>query len=160
MIADLKSILITHAHFDHIGGVKWFIAQSKQKPIVALHAADLDLWREGGGSKDFGFDLKVGSEPDLFLQDNQIISLGKISIKVMHTPGHTPGHVTFLIAEDLAAFCGDLIFYHGVGRTDLKMSNEEDLRLSITEKIFTLDPKTKLYPGHGRATTVLEEFKK
>jgi hydroxyacylglutathione hydrolase len=155
---DLKYILITHAHFDHIGGVKWFKTESKHKLNIALHSADLDLWREGGSSKDFGFDLNVGSEPNLFLDDNQIILMGDISIKVLHTPGHSPGHVTFSIANDLVAFCGDLIFYHNIGCTDLQTSNEDDLRRSITEKIFKLSPNTTLYPGHGRATTVLEEM--
>jgi hydroxyacylglutathione hydrolase len=155
---NLKYILITHAHFDHIGGVKWFKKQTKHSLNIALHPADLNLWREGGGSKEFGFDLDVGSEPNLFLEDNQIILMGNIPIKVLHTPGHTPGHVTFSIAEELVAFCGDLIFYHSVGRTDLQTSNEDDLLQSITEKIFKLDPKTTLYPGHGIKTTVLEEM--
>ncbi|MDP2966169.1 MAG: MBL fold metallo-hydrolase [Pelolinea sp.] len=154
----LEYILITHAHFDHIGGVKWFKAQYNHELNVALHPADLELWRKGGSSKDFGFEFSVGSEPNLILEDNQILRLGEITIKVLHTPGHTPGHVTYLIEKDSAAFCGDLIFYHGVGRTDLKISNEDDLMQSIKGKIFKLDPNTTLYPGHGPATTVQEEM--
>jgi hydroxyacylglutathione hydrolase len=154
---NLEYILITHAHFDHIGGVKWLIKQFKRELNVALHPADLELWREGGGSKDFGIELSVGSDPNLLLEDNQIFRLGESSIKVLHTPGHTPGHVTFSAEKDMAAFCGDLIFYHGIGRTDLKMSNEDDLIKSIRGKIFMLDDRTTLFPGHGPATTVQEE---
>jgi glyoxylase-like metal-dependent hydrolase (beta-lactamase superfamily II) len=154
----LEYILITHAHFDHIGGVRRLIAHYNHKINVALHSADLNLWRDGGSSKDFGFEFNVGSEPNLILDDGQILHLGEIFIEVLHTPGHTPGHVTFSIEDDLTAFCGDLIFYHSVGRTDLIVSNEEDLFQSIREKIFKLDPKTTLYPGHGPSTTVKEEM--
>ena len=154
----LEYILITHAHFDHISGVKWLKGQFDNEIKVALHPADLELWQEGGSSKDFGFDFCAGSEPDLILKNNQILQLGQTSIRVLHTPGHTPGHVTFSIEDALAAFCGDLIFYHGIGRTDLKISNEDDLMKSIKGKIFKLDPKTALYPGHGPSTTVQEEI--
>lgn len=154
----LEYILVTHAHFDHIGGVKWLKGQFSPDLKVALHPSDLQLWLEGGSSKDFGFDFSVGSDPNLILEDNQILQLGETAINVLHTPGHTPGHVTFSAENDLAAFCGDLIFFHGVGRTDLKISNENDLMQSIKGKIFKLDTKTTLYPGHGPATTVQEEM--
>jgi glyoxylase-like metal-dependent hydrolase (beta-lactamase superfamily II) len=154
----LEYILITHAHFDHIGGVKWLKEQFDYKIQVALHPSDLTLWQSGGSAKEFGFDFNAGEEPDLIILNDQILKLGNTSIKVLHTPGHTPGHVTFLIEVGLAAFCGDLIFYHGIGRTDLKISNEHDLMRSIVEKIFKLDPKMNLYPGHGPSTSVQEEM--
>ena len=154
----LEYILITHAHFDHIGGVKWLKGQFEHDIKVALHPADLELWQSGGSARDFGFEFDPGEDPKLMIENNQILKLGSISIEVLHTPGHTPGHVTFSIEKSLAAFCGDLIFYHGIGRTDLKISNEDDLLKSITDKIFKLDPNTTLYPGHGPATTVLEEM--
>ncbi len=154
----LEFILVTHAHFDHIGGVKWLKGQFDHDIKVALHSSDLILWQSGGSAREFGFDFNAGDDPDLIIENNQVIQLGNTPIKVLHTPGHTPGHVTFSIEKALAAFCGDLIFYHGIGRTDLKISNEDDLMKSIEEKIFKLDPKTTLYPGHGPATTVQEEI--
>jgi hydroxyacylglutathione hydrolase len=154
---QLKYMLITHAHFDHIGGVKWFQSLSNQPIPVALHSLDLDLWKAGGGSKDFGFEFDPGQEPDLIVCDQQLIPLGKTTFKVLFTPGHSFGHVTYLSLENRAAFCGDLIFYHGVGRTDLDVCNEEDLYTSIREKIFTLPDDTFLYPGHGKKTSVKEE---
>lgn len=153
----LASMLITHAHFDHIGGVKWMQSITPQHVPVALHELDLGLWRDGGGSRDFGFNFDPGPEPDLIVNDGQVLTLGETQITVLHTPGHSFGHVTYLISADKAAFCGDLIFYHGVGRTDLDVCNEEDLFTSIRTKILTLPDDTVLYPGHGAMTSVGEE---
>jgi hydroxyacylglutathione hydrolase len=154
---NLRLILITHAHFDHISGVHWFRNIGDRQIPVAMHPLDLDLWREGGGSKDFGFELKPGEVPDMLVADGQEIQLGETTFKVLFTPGHSFGHVTYFSPENLIAFCGDLIFYHGVGRTDLPVSNESDLFTSIREKILTLPEDTILLPGHGERTSVKEE---
>ncbi|NPV40077.1 MAG: MBL fold metallo-hydrolase [Anaerolineae bacterium] len=154
---DLRLILITHAHFDHISGVHWFRNRNNRAIPVAMHALDLDLWRDGGGSKDFGFELKPGADPDFLVSDGQRIPLGKNFFRVLHTPGHSFGHVTYVADHDRMAFCGDLIFHHGIGRTDLPVGNEADLFSSIREKIFTLPEDTILYPGHGDKTSVGEE---
>lgn len=153
----LEAILITHAHFDHIGGVKWLKKQFDHTITVALHQEDLDLWRQGGGSKDFGFDLDTSEPPNQILKDNDSIQIGSQKMIALHTPGHTPGHVTFYLPAEQLAFCGDLIFYHGVGRTDLSHSDESKLLESIRDKIFSLPPQTLLYPGHGQKTSVAEE---
>jgi len=155
---DLRQIWITHAHFDHIGGVRWFIDQSAAPLKVSIHPDALPLWKNAGGARDFGFDFDPGPAPADMVQDGDTLSLGSLSFQVLHTPGHTPGHVTFYCAEAAAAFCGDLIFYHGVGRTDLAGSDEGALINSIRSQIFTLPGATALYPGHGRATTVQEEI--
>jgi len=154
---QLTYMLITHAHFDHVGGVKWMQSLTQQHIPVALHRLDLNLWKSGGGSRDFGFDFDPGPVPDLIVTDGQALPLGEIRITVLHTPGHSFGHVTFLDLADKAAFCGDLIFYHGVGRTDLDVCNEDDLFTSIRDKILTLPDDTVLYPGHGGKTSVGEE---
>ena len=156
---DLKFILITHAHFDHIGGAKWLRSLSKKHIPIALHEKDVDLWEEGGGAKNFGFDFDPGETPDFLVEDQQKLYLGKTEFKVLHTPGHAPGHVTYAFVDDLAAFCGDLIFLHSVGRTDLEHGSQEDLVTSIQQKIFTLPDDTVLYPGHGAPTSVKEEKK-
>jgi len=156
---DLTHILITHAHFDHVGGVNWFREKVASRPKVVLHRNDFPLWKQGGGARDFGFKFNPGSDPDLLIESDRNISIGKMQFKILHTPGHTPGHTTFYSRELSAAFCGDVIFYHGIGRTDLPVSNEMDLFESIENKIFKLPPKTVLYPGHGPQTTVQEEIK-
>jgi len=155
---SLEAILLTHAHFDHISGVNWLIQQFDSKPNIALHKNDFSLWRNGGGAREFGFDLDLGDLPDQILDGKDILTYGKISLSVLNTPGHTPGHVTFHLAANKAAFCGDLIFFHGVGRTDFDYGNEENLVSSITKKIFTLPEETILYPGHGPETKVAEEI--
>lgn len=154
---SLIYILITHAHFDHVGGAKWFKNQFNGEPRIVLHQADLSLWSEGGGARDFGFDFDAGDQPDMILDGEQSFELGNSTVNVLFTPGHTSGHVTYHFPESAVAFCGDLIFYHGVGRTDLKYSDQDDLFLSINQKIFTLPDDTILYPGHGPSTTVGEE---
>ena len=155
--AVLKYILITHAHFDHIGGVEWVQSLTKDHIPVTLHALDKPLWLDGGGAKNFGFEFDPGEAPDMLVEDQQTLSLGNSTIKVLFTPGHSTGHVTYAFPQDQVAFCGDLIFYHSVGRTDLDDGNSQDLTHSIHEKIFTLPDDTVLYPGHGQATTVKEE---
>ncbi|MBM3137635.1 MAG: MBL fold metallo-hydrolase [Chloroflexi bacterium] len=153
----LTHILITHAHFDHIGGAKWFKNQFNGEPRIVLHQADLDLWLEGGGARDFGFDFDAGDQPDMVLDDEEQLKIGNSEVNVLFTPGHTSGHVTYHLPGKALAFCGDLIFFHGVGRTDLKTSDQNDLVLSIRKKIFSLPDETVLYPGHGPSTTVGEE---
>lgn len=154
---SLKEIWITHAHFDHIGGVRWFSDQVKCRVKVAIYNEAIELWKNGGSARDFGFDFDPGPLPEMILSDNDILTVGKYEFTVLHTPGHTPGHVTFYCSEDNIAFCGDLIFYHGVGRTDLAISNTSDLMDSISKRILTLPDETRLYPGHGKSTTVGEE---
>jgi hydroxyacylglutathione hydrolase len=154
---SLKEIWITHAHFDHIGGVRWFLDQNKNKIKSAIHKEAIDLWKNGGSASDFGFNFDPGPLPEMILSDNTILTVGKYEFAVLHTPGHTPGHVTFYCSEESIAFCGDLIFYHGVGRTDLAISNTSDLMDSISKRILSLPEETRLYPGHGQFTTVGEE---
>lgn len=155
----IKFILITHAHFDHLGGVKWLKNTLPGTPQTILHQDDASLWESGGGAREFGFDFEVGSPPDILVSEDPGLALGKSKMTILHTPGHTPGHVTFYFPAALKAFCGDLIFFHGIGRTDLSYGNEGDLFASIREVIFSLPTQTVLYPGHGPATTVGEERK-
>lgn len=155
----LAYIFITHAHFDHIMGVKWARSLSQEHIPVAMHSLDMDLWKEGGGARDFGFEFDAGEVPDLIVEDQQIIPLGSTDFKVLHTPGHSFGHVAYYSSADSVAFCGDLIFLHGIGRTDLDTGSESALNKSIREKIFTLPGETVLYPGHGDRTSVKEEKK-
>jgi len=155
---SIRQIWCTHAHFDHTIGTKSISASTSNTIQVALHAADLPLWKSGGGGSNFGYRNIDNPLPDILLADGQKLSLADSEWLVMHTPGHTPGGVTFYCAALMAAFCGDTIFYHSVGRTDMPGSSQADLIHSIRAKIFTLPPETTLYPGHGSSTTVAEEL--
>lgn len=154
----ITRIWITHAHFDHIAGAEKLASAFNPRLPVGLHAADLPLWRAGGGAPDFGFDMDAGREPEMPFYHEQRLTLGGVSFQVRHTPGHTPGHVIFYCAEAGVAFCGDVIFYHGVGRSDLAHSDPDALLQSIRTQVLTLPPYTRLLSGHGSATTVQEEL--
>ena len=153
----LSQIWITHAHFDHTDGVPLCTSSRHPSVPVYLHPADMGLYESGGGAADFGFRSKILPVPDVLLEDGQILRLGKSAIKVLHTPGHSPGHVVFYAAEDGVAFCGDLIFKMAVGRADFRGGNYEHLLESIHTRILTLPPATRLLPGHGPETTVAYE---
>lgn len=147
----------THAHFDHIGGAAAIADALNPLPLVALHPADHDLWKVGGGGAKYGLAIDPGPEPTIDLFDGQTLTLGSNVITVRHTPGHTPGHVVFICAQQGLCFCGDLIFEGSVGRTDLPGGNHDVLLDSIDRAILTLPDETALLCGHGNPSTVGDE---
>lgn len=153
---ELVEIWLTHAHFDHLAGAA--IAYRFTPPLkIGLHIDDLPLWERGGGALEWGFRVTPGPKPDILFSHGQQMKLGNSIIEVRHVPGHTPGHVMFYLPEEKLAFVGDVIFYHGIGRTDLSGGNFEQLINSIQTQVFTLPLDTTLLSGHGPETTVAEE---
>ena len=137
---NLKYLLLTHAHHDH------FLAVSDYKSIFpkAMFAAP---------GKDMP--LLKGSEcpqPDDLLKENDIITLGKTVFKVIETPGHTAGGICFFTDECI--FTGDTLFKLSVGRTDLESGDWFTLLHSIQDKLYILDERLIVYPGHGEPTTI------
>lgn len=155
---QLQTIWITHGHFDHFAGARLTLEALHLTIPIALHPADLPLWRNGGGAASFGYQYDPGADPGQLLEDGEVLNIGKEPIEVRHTPGHAPGHVVFYVAQDAIVFCGDLIFKRGIGRTDLPGGSYATLVKSISERIFTLPPATRLLPGHGPETTVGAEM--
>lgn len=154
----ITSIWLSHAHFDHLGGVAAVSRSLEAPPAIALHASDMDLWRAKGGASFFGIpSFDAGPEPTLSLRHGMHLSLGGLSFEVRHTPGHSPGHVIFRNLDVGVVFCGDLIFRMGVGRVDLPGGDWQTLLRSIRDEILSLPDDTTLYPGHGPATTVEAE---
>lgn len=153
----LTAVWLTHAHFDHIAGVKELVENSSPPLPVGLHPEDLPLWRADGGASNFGISLDPGPEPSLRFTHGMQLWLGNHVIEVRHAPGHTAGHVIFYAASAAAALCGDVIFYRGIGRTDLPGGSHERLLRSIREQVFRLPPETRLLSGHGPETTVADE---
>lgn len=147
----------THAHFDHIGGAAEIADALNPLPLVALHPADHTLWKTGGGGATFGYRIDPGPEPTIDFTHGQVLFLGSHKLEVRYTPGHTPGHVVLYCPEAGLCFCGDLIFAHSVGRTDLPGGNWNDLQSSIINQIYSLPDDTRLLSGHGPETTVEEE---
>jgi glyoxylase-like metal-dependent hydrolase (beta-lactamase superfamily II) len=152
--AQIESILLTHAHLDHIGGVA--AAKRATGVPVYLHTADAALYRAAPmQAQGFGLRLEEPPEPDRALEDGQILEVGRGSLEVRHTPGHSPGHVC--LVGDGFALVGDCVFAGSIGRTDLPGGDYGTLMNSINEKLLTLPDETTLYSGHGPETTVGQE---
>lgn len=153
----INQVWLTHAHFDHTAGVAEFTRLTEPPLPVGIHPDDLGLYHDGGGARQFGIDSSQAPEPTLFFEHGQILLIGTQPVEVRHTPGHSPGHVIFYVAQSSTALVGDLIFQNGVGRTDLAGGSMAKLLRSIYNQIFTLPPQTRLLSGHGKETTVAEE---
>ena len=151
---SLEAIWLTHAHLDHIGAIAAIRDAGHIAPIF-LHPAELPLYRNASSQAAmFGLPFEQPPEPDQVLAEGQTLRVGALSFEVMHTPGHSPGHV--VIHGHGVALAGDTLFHGSVGRTDLPMSNPRDFTRSLA-RIAALPPGTAVYPGHGPATTVGRE---
>jgi hydroxyacylglutathione hydrolase len=148
------SIWLTHAHFDHLGGSAAVADGSSPPPPVALHPEDYGLWRSQGGAPLFGLKIDPGPEPTIDLFHGQKLKLGEVEFEVLHTPGHTRGHVVFHCITEKIVFCGDVVFAGSIGRTDLPGGDYNTLIESIKNHILPLPDETRLLSGHGPETTV------
>jgi glyoxylase-like metal-dependent hydrolase (beta-lactamase superfamily II) len=150
----LEKILLTHGHLDHVAAVR--VLKERTGATIHIHPDDSDRMQTAGvQGRMFGLHIENPPPPDVLLGEGDRIALGDQTFQVLHTPGHTPGHVTFLTGE--MAFVGDLIFAGSIGRTDLPGGSYDALIRAVREKIFTLPDRTVLFPGHGPSTTVGEE---
>jgi hydroxyacylglutathione hydrolase len=152
---DIKYILITHAHFDHIGATE--VLKRRLKVPLGLHPLDLPLLQEKGGAGVFGLDAPQCPDPDLDLQEGMDISFGCCNLNVLLTPGHTPGHVSFFEKSENILFDGDVLFDGGIGRTDIPGGDSAAIMHSIREVLFALPAETIVYSGHGNPTTIGQE---
>jgi len=153
----ITQVWVTHAHFDHFGGLAAVMRGCKPPPEVALHPHDIPWWQMQGGAALFEISIDPTELPKVDLTHQQVLRLGKYAFEVRHAPGHTPGHVIFYCASEKLAFCGDVIFRDGIGRTDLPGGDYETLMTSIREQVFSLPEETRLLSGHGPETSVGDE---
>ena len=157
MGAEVEQILLTHAHIDHAGGTA-ALAREMNVPVVGPQEGDL-FWIQGlpQQSAMFGFPQAEIFTPDRWLHDGDQVTVGKVTLDVIHTPGHTPGHVVFYSAADKLAIVGDVIFQGSIGRTDFPQGNHGQLVSSIRDKLFPLGDEVTFIPGHGPESTFGEE---
>lgn len=154
---DVEYILLTHGHFDHILGLTE-LKKALGAEAVICHD-DLIISDNINEFTRFfgGMEESVPPVYEKFIKDGDVITVGNMQIKVIHTPGHTEGGVCYLLNDNL--FSGDTLFMGSVGRTDLFGGNFDKLSDSVKNKLFKLDDNIKVYPGHGPKTTIGYEKK-
>jgi hydroxyacylglutathione hydrolase len=151
--AQLEAIWLTHAHVDHVGGIA-AVKRAYDVPVY-LNPLDEPLYRSAvQHGLVFGLRIEEPPVPDRPLQDGDTLHLGSLAFRVMHVPGHAPGHV--VLYGHGVAFVGDCLFAGSIGRTDLPLASAPQLARSL-ERICELGDQTVVYPGHGPATTIGRE---
>lgn len=155
----IEKILITHGHIDHAGGTAQ-LARELNVPIEGPHREDL-FWIEGMADQGrmFGFPGGEIFEPNRWLEDGDTVTVGEQVLQVLHTPGHTPGHVVFFHPESQVAMVGDVLFAGSIGRTDFPRGDHPTLVRSIREKLLPLGDDVSFIPGHGPTSTFGRERK-
>lgn len=151
---NLKMIINTHGHFDHIGGNAG-IKKKHDVPLM-IHGDDLPLLqRAQDHASVYGLNTTSSPLPDKILQGGETIDCGAMKVKVLHTPGHSPGGICLLVGDDLIS--GDLLFAGSIGRTDLPGGDMDILLESVRTQLFPLPEATRVHPGHGPSSTIGEE---
>jgi len=157
--AELESILVTHGHLDHVGGVS-ALAEKLSLPIAGPHQDD-DFWIQllPEQCRMFGFPPTKIFKPDRWLRDGDSVQVGLNTLQVLHCPGHTPGHVVFYDSDARLAIVGDVLFKGSIGRTDFPRGDHQALLDSIRLKLWPLGDDVKFIPGHGPMSTFGAERK-
>ncbi len=154
---EVKHIIATHGHIDHVGGLKE-LKDATGAPVY-LHRGDLFLYQAlPMQAMLLGTTAPPATEIDQYLEEGDELGVGEIKIKVFHTPGHTPGSLCFHTPNGEARlFAGDTLFMGSIGRTDLWGGSFEEIMDSLHSKVVTLPDETLVIPGHGPATTIGRE---
>ena len=148
---NVKYIILTHAHIDHMMAVDELKNYTKAK--LVMHKDELELYKNSDWNLAYHFKKESPlSDADVLVNDGDKIKLDSLDIKFIHTPGHTKGGMCILAGDSL--FSGDTLFFGSVGRCDFYGGNMDELLNSIRQKLLVLGDDTKVYPGHGEETTI------
>jgi len=155
----IEKILLTHAHIDHAGGTAE-LSRKLSLPIEGPQKED-QFWIDGlpAQSKEYGFPLAEKFTPSRWLNQNDTVTVGNLTLEVRHTPGHTPGHVIFFHPESKLAIVGDVLFQGSIGRTDFPRGDHATLINAIREQLWPLGNDVAFIPGHGPMSTFGQERK-
>jgi len=154
--ATISHILLTHAHFDHVGGLAE-LAEETSAPIYIHPEAIPMLERAPESAARFNLTLPAPPAADQMLAEGDEVKVGQLKFEVLFTPGHAPGHVCFYLREHGVLFDGDVLFQQSIGRTDLPGGDYPLLMKNIREKLLVLPEETAVLSGHGPATTIGQE---
>ena len=158
-IKDLKAtpklIVATHTHFDHVLGVDG--VRNATKTQFLIHPDDLPMLQsmQSRVRQFMGFEVPPSPKVDGYLKEGYLLKVGDDTIRILHTPGHSPGSIS--LSGDGFVLTGDALFNRSIGRTDLPGGDLKTLTHSIMERLFKLDDETIVYPGHGPETTIGDE---
>ncbi|MDV5168262.1 MBL fold metallo-hydrolase [Photobacterium rosenbergii] len=149
----VTKLILTHGHLDHVGGTEP-LAKELGIPVVGPHKEDA-FWLQGlpRQSEMFGFPMTEAFDPDQWLEEGDTVTVGNQTLSVLHTPGHTPGHVVLYSKDANVAFVGDVLFKGGIGRTDFPKGDYQTLIDSIKGKLWPLGNEVTFIPGHGPIST-------
>jgi hydroxyacylglutathione hydrolase len=153
---DIGSLIITHAHIDHVGAVVTLVDEYAC-PVLMHAEAEATLGQLPTQAMMMG--LRFGKLPtvDRHVGDEEVLEVGGIRLRSLYTPGHAPGHLAFYVEDRDLVLSGDALFAGSVGRVDLPGGSMEVLMRSIEERLLTLPDETMVYPGHGPQTTIGKE---
>lgn len=150
------TVLNTHGHFDHIGGNRR-VAEATGGKLMISKEDEPFLSRASISASMYGLAAEDSPSPAAFLAEGDIIRFGRHELKVIHIPGHSPGGSCFYLAKDGILISGDSLFAESIGRTDLPGGSQTQLVGAIRSKLLSLPEDTRVFPGHGPATTIGNE---
>jgi len=156
--ATIEKILLTHGHMDHASGAAE-LAEALKVPVEGPHAADqflLDSLPEMAAKYSFEGTARAVT-PDRYLSEGEEVAIGEIAVEVLHVPGHTPGHLVYVLKGLNIAIVGDTLFRGSVGRTDFPYGDHAQLISGIVEKLLPLGNAVVCLPGHGPLTSIGDE---
>jgi len=156
---NVEYVLLTHGHLDHVGGAAELAAKFGV-PVLGPHEDD-KFWLDAipAQCQFFNFPVSQSFTPSSWLQHGDTVKIGKLTLDVLHCPGHTPGHVVFVQKDNKLALVGDVLFKGSIGRTDLPRGNYDSLIDSIKNRLWPLGEEIAFIPGHGPMSTFGEEMR-